>query len=168
MKSRSVSQREAARLLGVSRSTFRDWIDQKRIKANAEGLISPKELAKARKLVEAREEREERDDEAGDLETQLLKAKVAKETALAEIQRIKADFDAGVYVKRADVEADAQAAAVAIRDGVLSLGARVALQVEASLAKEPRLRTAAIEALITDEVNQVLDALNKRRFGGDA
>ncbi len=74
---------------------------------------------------------------------------------------------AGELVQVEEVRADARAACEAIRSGLLALGPRIALQLEAICAGEAP-RAPQIQAVIDDEVNALLITLHSSRFAGAA
>jgi hypothetical protein len=100
----------------------------------------------------------------GRMPSTIVEAELLQKTWDARNKELKFLRDSGELVAREDVIADARAACNAIRAALLALPSRVALQVEALAASEVEIRAARIEALIADEVNQVLVQLNSSRF----
>lgn len=104
-------------------------------------------------------------DEVVELKRQLLTAQVHEREAKAELLQLKAAHQRGDYVRLDDVVADARGAAETIRAALLALPGRVALQVEALAARaDGTARAPQIEALIADEVNEILVALQGARY----
>lgn len=97
-----------------------------------------------------------------DIREQELATKKGRAALLElELQRAR-----GELVPIAEVMADARTAGAVVRERLIALPGRLALVLEALCARQGGPpRATAIEAVLADEVNAVLDALHGTRFG---
>jgi phage terminase Nu1 subunit (DNA packaging protein) len=87
----------------------------------------------------------------------LAKTKLAKEGYLAKLKQLEYQKLKGEYIAVSEVEQDAQRTATLIRTQLLSLPSRLSLMLEDKPALE-------IQAILEDEVNNLLKKLNETRF----
>jgi hypothetical protein len=100
------------------------------------------------------------DVDAAELRRAEQRAQVREREAKAQQRELELARARGELIKLADVQADARGAAEIIRSQLLALPPRVASQLEAIAAGPAGApRAAAIEALIADEVNQVIASI---------
>lgn len=90
----------------------------------------------------------------------MLAARVREKEAVSQLRELELEHESGLFVKRSEVEAAGRQIGESVRTALLAIPQRVALQVEATLARDPALRAPQIEALIADEINQVLTVLH--------
>lgn len=94
---------------------------------------------------------------AARISEQYNKAKLAKETYLAKLKELEYNREKGNLLSRDQVEADAAAVAVELRNKFMGMGARIGPLCEGLTARE-------IEIVIEDEINDILKALQKSQF----
>ena len=87
----------------------------------------------------------------------LNKAKADKERSLAELKKLELEKERGLLIPLADVRADAEAVAAQLRTQLFALAPRLAPRLEG-------LKAGEIEAMITDEINNVLKALHESAY----
>jgi hypothetical protein len=160
-RAKGLTQKQAAARAGVGPTSVHRWIAQRKIVPNPDGTIPPEAVDA---MVKLREEKADSDEELDKTQAstkqRLLEAQASEREAKAELRVLEAKHARGEYVLRAEVETTGRQIGEQVRAALLALPARVALQVE-NLAAQPRgARAPAIEALIADEVNHVLEALH--------
>lgn len=85
------------------------------------------------------------------------RARLAEKTFQAKMKELEYKEAQGLLIPLADVEKDAQEAAAAVRERLMSMAPRIAPLCEGRTARE-------IEPIIEDAVNEALQALRRSRF----
>lgn len=169
----TVSVAEFSRRAEIPNSTARLWIKQGRIPKHDNGKIPVRAgLAAVRRIQGQREEGEEESEERGSLEEQLLQARVRATKAQGELRELQLAHEQGLFVLAEEVQVEGRALGATLRTGLLAIPQRAALKLEAILAATLRPiapgaevpRAPAIEALLLDEINAVLVALQGPRY----
>jgi transposase len=163
---KGLSIAEAARKLEIPRSTVREWAASKLFHCNKDGSVSPRGMKELAVLAEEKDDDEDSAGESADLKRLLLKARGEKERAIAELRKIELEHKQGRFVETSEVRSATQSVCEQIRAQLLSLPSRIVRVAEAAIAAGKK--TAEIEALISDEVNRILEALHTMRFAGEA
>ncbi len=166
----AISQRAFAERTGLSRSYIGRLVKAKKLPSRKDGSI-PK-AAGLRALANLRETRTEKKSEttatakaSAKLKAELQQAQLRERIAKAKQRELEVEREAGRFVAVAEVEKDARKTAEEIRGRMLAIPARLALSLEALCAKGAP-KAAALEALLADEINAVLAALQRSRFAG--
>lgn len=165
MAERLLSVSAFARFVGGNKSTVQRMVADGRITKRRDGKINAATGLAEYRAAMAEKVNGGQPTHTGDTKADLLRAQLRERLAKAEARELELRREREELVDVAEVRADALKAAEVIRTGLLALPSRVALQVEALIAKDPGTRAARIEALIQDEVNEVLVVLNRTRFG---
>jgi len=186
----SLSQVKFARLVGLSRSRVGALVQEGKLPCLADrsipmpagldalrlhrGAGADERIAEARRRAEdgaaplpaeARPPGDNAEEVA--LAREHRRAQTAKATTAAALAELEIARRRGELVPLSEVEAEAREVAGAIRERLLSLPSRVALAIEGLAARtEGPPRSAAIEAVILDEVNVALRELSGSRFAG--
>lgn len=130
--------------------------------AGRRGARSAARVRREREGADPDDETQDRDPDAivgEDLDDELLRAQIRERRAKAELARDQLERDRKNLIPRAEVVADATRAATEIRTRLRSLGASVALRLECGCR-----RAAEVQALVDQEVNEILTVLNRTRF----
>lgn len=152
----AMSQRDFARKVKAAPSTINAMVNDGRLPKLPDGKIKmPEGLAAYEEIRSNQVTRENA--ERAELRLAEQRAVVREREAKAQQRELALKVEREELVERAVVQADARGAAELIRSQLLALPPRVATQLEAIAAGPAGApRAAAIEALIADEVNQVI------------
>jgi transposase len=166
---KGLSQAAAAKRAGVSASSIFRWITAGKLETDPDGKIAPSSIDKIRKLREEEARAKETATTAErENEARLLAAQVAEREQRVKLRELELRQKSGEYVSRAEVVKDATETHTAICSRLRQIPSRVALAVESILARPdaPPLRAAAVEALISSEVEATIASVHSTFAGG--
>jgi hypothetical protein len=150
---------EAARLVGVPRSTVRDWITQ------GPSAHAPRRFAiEARHggdpaLAEERVDEQADEDDNTDLRQQLLSAQVRERKAISKLRELELEHESGRCVELAVVERDGQDTAERVLAVLRALPQRTALALECACR-----RAAVVEKVISEEVERAIGEMRESLY----
>ncbi len=168
-----VSVAEFSRRCKQPRTTIRRWISSGDIKVAADGQVFLDEgLAQVRQLVTDGTVQEEDGAEETGLRAKYITVQIREKKAVAALRELELQHEQGRFVLAEDVQAEGRALGATLRAGLLAIPARASLKLEAIAAAAVRSvapdavppRAPAIEALLLDEINEVLIALQGTRY----
>lgn len=153
-----VTQAEFAERIGKSRSAVNQLVKRGKIPL-VNGKIPLDEALAAYKLVgkDGTNKPTEITGDVANIAVATKKAELVKKTAEAKIAQLELQERERKLIKVEDVEVDARRVAETVRALLLSLPNRVALSLEMRAANE-------IQAILDDEINQVLTKLHETKF----
>lgn len=156
-----LTQDELARRVGCSQSTV--W------RAIARGDLEP--LPNGRLPEEAveimrrnRQEDERRSGETAELEKRLLLAQTGEREAKMELRKLELERESGRFVELAKVERAGADAAQRILAVLRAMPQRIALELDAALTAPAERRAAAIERIVSREVERALAEMRQSLY----
>ena len=176
-----VSIREFGRQVGVSHVTVQKLIKAGTLPQDSDGTIplekglqayraykeAPRdkggrprkgESPKQHKPIEEVDaEREQRSEQAVNMNAAMNKAKLADTTFKAKIRELEFKFKAGELLDKNEVAAEAQWLAEQVKSKLLAIPPRISSLCEGRIARE-------IEEIVTDAINQALAELQKCKY----
>ena len=149
-----MSQVKAATLLGISRSTLREWIVAELVEINEQKAVTDKGIQQARELAGRLAEKKDDDESPSGLREQLLKAQVRERNAISRLRELELEHESGRYVELAIVQRDGADAAERILAGLRSIPQRSAMGLQCECRK-----AAVVEKVLVEEVERVVTEL---------
>ena len=154
-----------AALVGCSATTVDRMVQRQELKVDRKGQLKLPEAVQAyiaARLVQAQVEAGPRDD-AAEARAAMRRAELREREAKAAQRELDLAQARGELVPLVEVRQDARATAELIRTRLLAMPPRAA-PLCAAVALGPR-QVAEVEAVLADEVNAALEALQQSRFG---
>jgi hypothetical protein len=151
------TQAEAVRVTGVSRRTIKEWIDQKNIEQNPDGLVDlviifQRDIARKQKLID-RLKLQKEEQETENPNQRLLLAKCRTEEAVAGLKELELQKLRGEVINFSEALEQFQTALLTTRARFLALPSRMALQLAG--ISEPK----TIAAILTQAIDECLQEL---------
>jgi hypothetical protein len=151
------TQAEAVRVTGVSRRTIKEWIDQKNIEQNDNGLVDlvvifQRDIARKQKLIDRLKSQKE-EQETENPNQRLLLAKCRTEEAQAGLKELELQKLRGEVINFTEALEQFQTALLTTRARFLALPSRMALQLAGT--SEPK----EVAAILTQAIDECLQEL---------
>lgn len=150
---------EAARKLGVARSTVREWATSQLFHRHRDGSVSKRGLAELAKLAEDRVEEEADESDSNKLRQQLLQAQVRERKAIGRLRELELERESGRFVELAVVRRDGEDAAERVISILRAVPQRSAMALECACR-----RAAVVEKKISEEVERAIGELSDSMY----
>ncbi len=142
---------EAAREIGVPRSTVREWATARRFHLHRDGSVSKRGMDELRQLAEERNQEQEEQEDNGDLRHQLLRAQIRERKAIGKLRELELAHESGRFVELALVQRDGADTAERVISILRAIPQRTALALECACQ-----RAAVVELRISQEIERAI------------
>jgi predicted transcriptional regulator len=156
-----LSQEQIARLVGCAQSTVSRAIARGDISTLSDGSIREDQ---AEILRELRASDERVSQETAQLERRLLLAETGEKEAKAKLRQLELEREQGRFIELAAVERAGADAAQRILAVLRAMPQRIALEVDAALAAPADRRAAAVEKIVSREIERAVDEMRKSLY----
>lgn len=156
-----LSQQAIARLVGCAQSTVTRAIARGDIETLSDGSIG-EDQAEILKELRARDERVS--SETAELERRALTAETGEKEAKAKLRQLELEREQGRYVELVQVERAGKDAAHRMLAILRAIPQRTARELDAALASPPDRRAAAIEKIMSREVERAIAEMRKSLY----
>ncbi len=156
---KAITASEAARRLGVPRSTIRDWLDTGEVELDKARLVTTRGMATLKRFAEEREQAQKAEEASKDLGRQLLEAQTRERKAIARLRELELEHESGRFVELAAVQRDGEDTAERVLAVLRALPQRVAMRLECSCR-----RAAVVEHEIAIEVERAIAELQQSLY----
>jgi predicted transcriptional regulator len=160
-KPEGLSQEEMARHVGCAQSTVSRAIARGDVSTLSNGRLP---LSAVEALKALRAEDEKASSITADLERRKLAAETAEREAKAALRALELERERGDFVRLADVRRDGADCGERVVGTLRAIPQRTALAIEAALADKQQLRAAAVERLVSAEVERALGELRESLY----
>jgi len=152
------TQAQLANEIGCSRSTVQRAIEIGQISPGPGGRFSK---ADAETIRVGRKAKQEAKDQVSNLEEQLLQARLRERRAISKLRELELERESGRFVELAQVQRAGADAAQRILAVLRAMPQRVALEVDGALVAPVDRRAAAVERIISVEVERAVSELRR-------
>lgn len=156
-----LTQTEAAQYIGCARVTVQRALERGDLKPAKGGKLLQADLD-AWKELRAREAKEQAAD--ADLERRKLAAETAEREAKAALRALELERQRGDFVRLSDVRRDGADCGERVVSTLRAIPQRTALAIEAALAGPSQMRAAAVERLVSAEVERAIGAMKESAY----